>query len=111
MRAGASLHVCMTPHGPDTATFEGAIAKDGSVPEHLPDDTLAFMFEVGPHGCARNPAMRLRCSCPRYLRPASSGTWVILVWPDCDPGWPCQALEVLMSTFFERPAGSETEIG
>ena len=44
--AGASLHVCMTPHGPDTATFESAIAKDSSHPEHLPADALAFMFEV-----------------------------------------------------------------
>ncbi|CAK0749149.1 hypothetical protein CVIRNUC_001888 [Coccomyxa viridis] len=43
---GASLHVCMTPHGPDTATFESAIAKDSSCPEHLPRDALAFMFEV-----------------------------------------------------------------
>lgn len=44
--AGASLHVCMTPHGPDTATFESAIAKDSSRPEHLPVDALAFMFEA-----------------------------------------------------------------
>ncbi|CAL5222549.1 g4929 [Coccomyxa viridis] len=43
---GASLHVCMTPHGPDTATFESAIAKDSTRPEHLPADALAFMFEV-----------------------------------------------------------------
>ena len=46
LAAGASLHVCMTPHGPDTATFEAAIAKDSSRPEHLPADALAFMFEV-----------------------------------------------------------------
>lgn len=46
--AGASLHVCMTPHGPDTKTFESAISKDSSRPEHLPNDTLAFMFEVLP---------------------------------------------------------------
>lgn len=45
--AGASLHMCMTPHGPDTQTFEDAIAEEGEQrPAHLPRDTLAFMFEV-----------------------------------------------------------------
>ena len=38
--------MCMTPHGPDAATFERAVANDGDAPEHLPRDTLAFMFEV-----------------------------------------------------------------
>jgi homogentisate 1,2-dioxygenase len=34
----------MTPHGPDTATFERAIEPDASeAPGHLPPDTLAFM--------------------------------------------------------------------
>jgi homogentisate 1,2-dioxygenase len=37
--------MCMTPHGPDTDTFEAAITAD-LVPAHLPKDTLAFMFEV-----------------------------------------------------------------
>ena len=46
--AGASLHVCMTPHGPDAATFEGASPRTAAMPEHLPDDTLAFMFEARP---------------------------------------------------------------
>jgi len=46
--AGASLHMCMTPHGPDAATFERAVASDGGAPEHLPRDTLAFMFEARP---------------------------------------------------------------
>jgi homogentisate 1,2-dioxygenase len=36
----------MTPHGPDTLTFEGAIKKDSAKPERLPPDSLAFMFEV-----------------------------------------------------------------
>jgi hypothetical protein len=44
--AGASLHVCMTPHGPDAATFEAASSRDTSRPERLPTDTLAFMFEA-----------------------------------------------------------------
>lgn len=44
---GASLHLCMTPHGPDTATFESATqAAADSGPKHLGHDTLAFMFET-----------------------------------------------------------------
>ncbi|GBF88452.1 hypothetical protein Rsub_01165 [Raphidocelis subcapitata] len=43
---GASLHLCMTPHGPDTATFESAIRPDAEQPAHLGRDTLAFMFET-----------------------------------------------------------------
>jgi homogentisate 1,2-dioxygenase len=45
---GASLHLCMTPHGPDAATFEAASADgaDGA-PARLGDDgALAFMFET-----------------------------------------------------------------
>ena len=33
----------MTPHGPDTATFENAILSDSDQPAHLSSDTLAFM--------------------------------------------------------------------
>ena len=40
---GASLHNCMSSHGPDAATFERASAA-ALVPQKL-DDTLAFMFE------------------------------------------------------------------
>jgi len=40
---GASLHSCMTGHGPDAATFEKTI-KDELKPVKLPD-SLAFMFE------------------------------------------------------------------
>ncbi|KAF8065888.1 hypothetical protein HT031_002949 [Scenedesmus sp. PABB004] len=43
---GASLHLCMTPHGPDTATYEAAIAADTGAPGHVGRDTLAFMFET-----------------------------------------------------------------
>jgi homogentisate 1,2-dioxygenase len=42
---GASLHNCMTGHGPDTATFERASAADLSAPTVL-RDTMAFMFET-----------------------------------------------------------------
>eukprot|EP01114_Cavostelium_apophysatum_P003957 TRINITY_DN1408_c0_g1_i1.p1 TRINITY_DN1408_c0_g1~~TRINITY_DN1408_c0_g1_i1.p1 ORF type:complete len:442 (-),score=98.04 TRINITY_DN1408_c0_g1_i1:43-1368(-) len=41
---GGSLHSCMTPHGPDTATFEKA-SQGEQTPVKIKDDTLAFMFE------------------------------------------------------------------
>ncbi|KAG2501039.1 hypothetical protein HYH03_000858 [Edaphochlamys debaryana] len=44
---GASLHLCMTPHGPDTQTFERASGGSGAdAPSHLGHETLAFMFET-----------------------------------------------------------------
>lgn len=42
---GASLHNCMTPHGPDAATFEKAIQADTTQPQRIAD-TMAFMFET-----------------------------------------------------------------
>jgi homogentisate 1,2-dioxygenase len=42
---GASLHNCMTAHGPDAATFEKASAADVSQPDVI-TDTMAFMFET-----------------------------------------------------------------
>ena len=42
---GASLHNCMTGHGPDAATFEKASNADLSKPDVI-DDTMAFMFET-----------------------------------------------------------------
>jgi len=45
MPGGASLHNCMTGHGPDAATFERALASDASQP-HQVSDTMAFMFET-----------------------------------------------------------------
>jgi len=41
---GASLHNCMSAHGPDRATFEKATATE-LVPQKI-TDTLAFMFET-----------------------------------------------------------------
>ena len=62
---GCSLHSCMSPHGPDTESFEAVMRKDAEererrskladaegarsardAPDHLPSDTLAFMFEM-----------------------------------------------------------------
>lgn len=42
---GASLHNCMSGHGPDAATFDKATAADTSIPTHI-TDTMAFMFET-----------------------------------------------------------------
>ncbi|MCY1346403.1 Homogentisate 1,2-dioxygenase [compost metagenome] len=42
---GASLHNCMSAHGPDNATTRQAIAAD--LKPHKIDNTMAFMFETG----------------------------------------------------------------
>ncbi|TBR40450.1 MULTISPECIES: homogentisate 1,2-dioxygenase [Dyella] len=42
---GASLHNCMSGHGPDEASFEKATQADLSKPDHL-TGTMAFMFET-----------------------------------------------------------------
>ncbi|MGS1076604.1 homogentisate 1,2-dioxygenase [Pseudoxanthomonas beigongshangi] len=42
---GASLHNCMTGHGPDAATFEKASNADLGKPDVI-RDTMAFMFET-----------------------------------------------------------------
>ena len=41
---GASLHNCMSGHGPDAATYEKAV--NAELKPHYLDDTLAFMFET-----------------------------------------------------------------
>ena len=43
---GASLHLCMTPHGPDAATFERAVLPGSEEPCRLGREALAFMFET-----------------------------------------------------------------
>lgn len=42
---GASLHNCMSGHGPDAGTFERAANADLSAPTYI-RDTMAFMFET-----------------------------------------------------------------
>ncbi|MGH8851100.1 MAG: homogentisate 1,2-dioxygenase [Casimicrobiaceae bacterium] len=42
---GASLHNCMSGHGPDAATFERASTADLAQPQYV-RDSLAFMFET-----------------------------------------------------------------
>jgi homogentisate 1,2-dioxygenase len=44
MPGGASLHNCMSGHGPDAETFEKASSADLSQPTRI-KDTMAFMFE------------------------------------------------------------------
>jgi homogentisate 1,2-dioxygenase len=41
---GASLHNCMSAHGPDRATYDQAVSVD--LAPHKLDGTLAFMFET-----------------------------------------------------------------
>jgi homogentisate 1,2-dioxygenase len=45
MPGGASLHNCMTGHGPDAETFAAASTADLSQPTRI-KDTMAFMFET-----------------------------------------------------------------
>jgi homogentisate 1,2-dioxygenase len=33
----------MTPHGPDTKTFEAAVRDEQQQPHHLGNETMAFM--------------------------------------------------------------------
>ena len=42
---GASLHNCMSGHGPDAETFEKASHADTSAAHYI-RDTMAFMFET-----------------------------------------------------------------
>ncbi|UXI69202.1 homogentisate 1,2-dioxygenase [Tahibacter amnicola] len=42
---GASLHNCMSGHGPDAASFDKATHADVTQPDHIVD-TMAFMFET-----------------------------------------------------------------
>ena len=57
---GASLHNCMSAHGPDRATFDRAIAADLQ-PQKIAD-TLAFMFET--RLVAAPDPLRPRNACP-----------------------------------------------
>ena len=60
---GASLHNCMTGHGPDAATFDKASRADLSKPDVV-RDTMAFMFEaravIRPTGQALDAMHRQR---------------------------------------------------
>jgi homogentisate 1,2-dioxygenase len=55
---GASLHNCMSGHGPDAASFEKASAADTSKPSKVAD-TMAFMFETRTVLCPTAQALAL----------------------------------------------------
>jgi homogentisate 1,2-dioxygenase len=55
---GASLHNCMSGHGPDAATVEKASHADTSQPQYL-DGTMAFMFETRSVICPTSAALAL----------------------------------------------------
>jgi homogentisate 1,2-dioxygenase len=67
MPGGASLHNCMTAHGPDAATVEKARAADTRVPEYVAD-TMAFMFETRALICPSARALALPELQPDYAR-------------------------------------------
>jgi homogentisate 1,2-dioxygenase len=62
---GASLHNCMSGHGPDAATFERAMRADTSRPQQL-TDTMAFMFETRTVICPTQAALALPTLQPDY---------------------------------------------
>ncbi|MFC5479154.1 homogentisate 1,2-dioxygenase [Massilia suwonensis] len=66
---GASLHNCMSGHGPDAPTFDKASNADTSVP-HKVDATMAFMFETRDMICPTAHAL----SSPQ-LQPAYYQCW------------------------------------
>jgi len=61
---GASLHNCMTGHGPDAETFAKASRSDTSKPDIIAD-TMAFMFETR---CVIHPTAEALASPQRQAR-------------------------------------------
>ena len=55
---GASLHNCMSGHGPDAESFEKASRADTSRPEYIAN-TMAFMFETRTVICPTAAALAL----------------------------------------------------
>ena len=70
---GASLHNCMSGHGPDAATFEKASQADTSRPQLL-EGTMAFMFETRTVLCPTAAALALP-----QLQADYAGCWRKLV--------------------------------
>ena len=64
---GASLHNCMTGHGPDAETFEKASAADLAQPTRI-TDTMAFMFETRSRDPADAFALESAQLQPEYYR-------------------------------------------
>ena len=70
---GASLHNCMSGHGPDAATFEKASRADTTRPQ-LIEGTMAFMFETRTVLCPTVAALALP-----QLQADYAGCWRNLV--------------------------------
>jgi len=68
MPGGASLHNCMSAHGPDNATAEKAVATP--LQPHKIENTMAFMFETGK---VLRPS-RFALECPQ-LQPDYDACW------------------------------------
>jgi homogentisate 1,2-dioxygenase len=66
---GASLHNCMTGHGPDADTFDKGSKADTSQP-HVITDTMAFMFETR---CVLRPTVQALAS--PQLQPDYTQCW------------------------------------
>ena len=64
---GASLHNCMSGHGPDAETFAKASAADLSQPTHI-TDTMAFMFETNRMIRPTRHALQSAQLQPEYFR-------------------------------------------
>jgi homogentisate 1,2-dioxygenase len=77
---GASLHNCMSGHGPDAKTFQHASSADLSQPDVL-DDTLAFMFETRAVLRPSDHALRSPA-----LQPDYDGCWAGLAKQFSAPG-------------------------
>jgi homogentisate 1,2-dioxygenase len=69
---GASLHNCMTGHGPDAATVDKARQADTTQPQPM-TDTMAFMFETR---CVLRPTAQA-LACPS-LQPSYPHSWQAL---------------------------------
>ena len=65
---GATLHNCMSGHGPDAASFEKAIARRRRrKPDHIVD-TMAFMFETRARDPPDPAGARIAAAAARLLR-------------------------------------------
>ena len=80
---GASLHNCMSAHGPDRGSLERALASDTTKPEYL-SGTMAFMFETRG-----------------ILRPTPQALGLAQLQPDYDECW-----RTLPRRFTPEPGGT-----
>jgi homogentisate 1,2-dioxygenase len=77
---GASLHNCMSGHGPDAPTFDKASNADLSKADVI-KDTMAFMFET--RAVIRRPRRRWP---PAIARAITSSAGTACATTSADPG-------------------------